>query len=62
LQDLPKFTQIGIFGLKIWHLATLVPADVSSLFESSFFLGGGRHLNLPTFGDRVFQMNGSGNE
>jgi predicted secreted protein len=23
LQDPPKFTQIGIFGLKIWHLATL---------------------------------------
>jgi hypothetical protein len=23
LQDLPKFTQIGIFGLKIYHLATL---------------------------------------
>jgi hypothetical protein len=24
LQDRPKFTQIGIFGLKICHLATLV--------------------------------------
>jgi hypothetical protein len=24
LQDLPKFTQIGIFGLKICHLATLL--------------------------------------
>jgi hypothetical protein len=24
LQDLPKFTQIGIFGLKIYQLATLV--------------------------------------
>jgi hypothetical protein len=24
LQDTPKFTQIGIFGLKIHHLATLV--------------------------------------
>jgi hypothetical protein len=24
LQDPPKFTQIGIFGLKINHLATLV--------------------------------------
>jgi hypothetical protein len=24
LQDPPKFTQIGIFGLKIKHLATLV--------------------------------------
>jgi hypothetical protein len=24
LQDRPKFTQIGIFGLKMHHLATLV--------------------------------------
>jgi hypothetical protein len=24
LQDLQKFTQIGIFGLKIYHLATLI--------------------------------------
>jgi hypothetical protein len=24
LQDPPKFTQIDIFGLKIWHLATLL--------------------------------------
>jgi hypothetical protein len=24
LQDPPKFTQIGIFGLKIYHLATLL--------------------------------------
>jgi hypothetical protein len=24
LQDPPKFIQIGIFGLKIYHLATLV--------------------------------------
>jgi hypothetical protein len=23
LQETPKFTQIGIFGLKIYHLATL---------------------------------------
>jgi hypothetical protein len=25
LQDPPKFTQIGIFGLNIYHLATLQP-------------------------------------
>jgi hypothetical protein len=25
VQDPPKFTQIGIFGLKMYHLATLVP-------------------------------------
>jgi hypothetical protein len=24
LPDLPKFTQIGIFGLKLYHLATLI--------------------------------------
>jgi hypothetical protein len=23
LKDPPKFTEIGVFGLKIWHLATL---------------------------------------
>jgi hypothetical protein len=28
LQDIPKFTQVGIFGSKIYHLATLV--DFSS--------------------------------
>jgi hypothetical protein len=27
LQDPPKFTQIGIFGLKMYHLATLVRDD-----------------------------------
>jgi hypothetical protein len=26
MQDPPKFTQIGIFGLKICHLATLSPS------------------------------------
>jgi hypothetical protein len=26
LQDTPKFTQSGIFGLKICHLATLFPS------------------------------------
>jgi hypothetical protein len=29
LQDPPKFTQIGIFGMKICHLATLVMASKS---------------------------------
>jgi hypothetical protein len=26
LQDPPKFTQIGIFGMKVYHLATLLPS------------------------------------
>jgi hypothetical protein len=30
LQDPPKFTQTGIFGLKIYHLATLVANGVPS--------------------------------
>jgi hypothetical protein len=29
LQDAPKFTQIGIFGLKIYHLATLLALATS---------------------------------
>jgi hypothetical protein len=33
LQDPPKFTQIGIFGLKIFHLATLkAPDNYNKLF------------------------------
>jgi hypothetical protein len=31
LQDPPKFTQIGIFGLKIYHLATL--PDTLKVFD-----------------------------
>jgi hypothetical protein len=38
LQDPPKFTQIGIFGLKTNHLATLV-------VRSAFF-GAGRFNSL----------------
>jgi hypothetical protein len=44
LQDPPKFTQNGIFGLKIYHLATLVRADGSQLalisqgVERKFFM------------------------
>jgi hypothetical protein len=29
LQEPSKFTQIGIFGLKIWHLATLLIARMT---------------------------------
>jgi hypothetical protein len=41
LQDLPKFTQIGIFGLKIYRLATLLQKEVVSslLFDQHEFLG-----------------------
>jgi hypothetical protein len=31
LEDPPKFTQIFIFGLKIYHLATLVQGEVISV-------------------------------
>jgi hypothetical protein len=37
LQDLPKFTQIGIFGFKIYHLATLVESgDVNGAEINDF--------------------------
>jgi hypothetical protein len=32
LQDPPKFTQIGIFGLKIYHLATLLTTRIKPPF------------------------------
>jgi hypothetical protein len=35
-QPFPKFTQIGIFSLKIYHLATLHPTDVGSVVCSTF--------------------------
>jgi hypothetical protein len=35
LQDLPKFAQIGIFGLKIYHLATLALACKAPIFKHS---------------------------
>jgi hypothetical protein len=35
LQDTPKYTQIGIFGLKIYHLATLV--GTRWVFASHYF-------------------------
>jgi predicted transcriptional regulator len=31
LQDIPKFTQNGIFGLKKCHLATLVKQEMMAL-------------------------------
>jgi hypothetical protein len=33
LQDAPKFTQIWIFGLKIYHLATLIRWSGSHIFK-----------------------------
>jgi hypothetical protein len=39
LQDPSKFTQIGIFGLKICHLATLLPMlQKSQQLQFAFFL------------------------
>jgi hypothetical protein len=32
LQDRPKFTQLGIFVLKIYHLATLVLGQLKNIF------------------------------
>jgi hypothetical protein len=46
LQDPPKFTQIGIFGLKIYHLATLHlirPVFVTFLGWSIFFATCGKN-------------------
>jgi hypothetical protein len=37
LQDLPKLTQIGIFILKTYHLATLAVGNVSD--QKQLFLG-----------------------
>jgi hypothetical protein len=31
LKIIPKFTQIGIFSLKVYHLAALVQTDAQSL-------------------------------
>jgi hypothetical protein len=42
LQDPPKFTQIRIFGLKIYHLATLVPdggKERQTHYHCTFFGG-----------------------
>jgi hypothetical protein len=44
-QDPPKFTQIGIFGLKICHLATLVVSRITiqrvETFNDPLLLGHG---------------------
>jgi hypothetical protein len=37
LQDPPKFTQIGVWGLKIYHLATLVCRAEPSLPQKKIF-------------------------
>jgi hypothetical protein len=37
LQDPPKFTQIGILGLEIWHLATLRRQPNRPLFTDFVF-------------------------
>jgi hypothetical protein len=38
LQDPPKFTQIGIFGLKTNHLASLLRAIVAAFFATIFWV------------------------
>jgi hypothetical protein len=49
LQDPPKFTQIGIFGLKICHLATLV------LIKDHLFLKGDEKKESNAFGPFGFR-------
>jgi hypothetical protein len=39
LQGIPKFTQIGNFGLKIYHLATLPPSSMQTHNFSHHFIG-----------------------
>jgi hypothetical protein len=34
LQDPQKFTQIGIFGLKMYHLATLLEMGIVGFFDA----------------------------
>jgi hypothetical protein len=40
LQDLQKFTQIGIFGLKIYHLATLLRERISDFQPNMLLIKG----------------------
>jgi hypothetical protein len=52
LQDTPKFTQIGIFGLKICHLATLsVKVNPFCTLYVRFFAPYFRHHFLNTLWD-----------
>jgi hypothetical protein len=46
VQDLPKFTQIGIFGLKIYHLATLTGDRRQHLLAETNF--GGAQFKVET--------------
>jgi hypothetical protein len=51
MQDSPKFTQIGIFGLQLYHLATLVGNRVSQKAATIFkdFIGNGCIEPAPAF-------------
>jgi hypothetical protein len=46
LQGPPKLTQIGIFGLKIYHLATLVATLLSILIISIFSVAWGQSYDF----------------
>jgi hypothetical protein len=48
LQGTPKFTQIGIFGLKIYHLATLAVLVMKRL-EQVKQVSGSDDRQLPPF-------------
>jgi hypothetical protein len=40
-QGPPKYTQIGIFGMKIYHLATLVGITIFTFLRKNVHCGGG---------------------
>jgi hypothetical protein len=47
-QGLPKYPQIGVFGMQIYHLATLHPSQYSILRISATF-GKTVHIYLGTY-------------
>jgi hypothetical protein len=46
LQDPPKFTQLGIFGLKICHLATLLVAERGMLQPVAAVMA---YISIPSY-------------
>jgi hypothetical protein len=55
LQDPPKFTQFGIFGLKVCHLATLVTAGMAAFQGCQIFLGATNQFgkNIPNWPPKI---------
>jgi hypothetical protein len=49
LQDTPKFTQIGIFGFKIYHLATLVTIFFFPNWRFESYVGPGTDVMILIF-------------